>query len=50
MSEQYYCIKCEDYAQRHPGQFQHPDLGIKSALLCVKCGHMVFKKEYKGKV
>ncbi len=49
MTEQYYCKKCKDYTLPHNGQFQHPDLGLKNALLCYKCGHMVFKKEYKEK-
>ena len=53
MSEEgYYCSKCRRFVIPRPGQFQHPDLGIKTAYLCPICGTHVYvkKKEEQNEI
>ncbi len=37
----YYCPKCKTKVLTRIDMFNHPDLGMKSCLVCRYCGHQV---------
>lgn len=45
MTEGYYCPKCDKFVLARGNVFAHPHLGMKSCLVCNKCGEMVYLKE-----
>lgn len=45
MAQYYYCPKCNKMVMAVWGRFNHPDYGVRSCLVCYKCGGMVYLKE-----
>ena len=43
--ESYHCIKCNKYVLTRGEVFIHPHLGMKTCLVCCKCGGMVYLRE-----
>jgi len=45
MAEGYYCPKCMKFVLAVVAYFQHPHEGVKTCLICRRCGGMVCSKE-----
>lgn len=41
MTEGYYCSKCDKFVSVTVDYFSHPHEGMKTCLVCRKCGRMV---------
>lgn len=50
MPQGYYCGKCAKFVLTEGGRFVHPHLGVKTSLVCYKCGQMVCLREQRDEI